>query len=75
MNTVGDMGCMLNGNSAIDVSVNDPKRTNITGVKLASGFVVKNQALFVTWLLVIVVTAFAISMAKVVIDGKLPALL
>jgi hypothetical protein len=38
------MGCTLNGDSTIDVSVNDPKRTDKMGIELACGFVVKDQA-------------------------------
>jgi hypothetical protein len=67
------MRCVLNGDSTIGVSVNNPKRMDKMGIELTSGIVVKDKT-FVTWL-VIMVMAFLIGTAEVVINDNLSALL
>jgi hypothetical protein len=69
-----DMGSALDdGDSAINMGIDDWERTHILSIELFGCFVIKNEA-FIAWL-VVVVMAFFVCSLKVVINDNLSAFL
>jgi hypothetical protein len=63
------MGSVLDGDCKVNMGVDDRKRSNIFGVKLFGCFVVKNEAAFIAWLVVVLTHFFCAS--KIVIYDNL----
>jgi hypothetical protein len=73
VDTICDMGSALDGDCVINMGIDDRERTNILGVNFFGCFVVKNES-FLTWL-VVVMTAFFVSLSKIVINDDLSSFL
>jgi hypothetical protein len=71
IDTICDMGSVLDGDGSVHMGINYRERTDVFGVKIFCCFMIENEA-FITWL---VVTAFPVCTSKVVINYNLKAFL
>jgi hypothetical protein len=64
------MGGVLDGDSAIDMGIDDAKRTDVFGVKLFGCLFVVHDEAFIAWLIAVVM-AFFVCSSKVVINDDM----